>query len=119
MSEPVATLTVDGPFAFVDCTVRVDGDLPTICEWCRGRELPDHDCSNFGTSLLWVGDRVTLATRGHHIRDGRPGPQGVIGWQSDAPFATATVAKVEQEYDNKQPISRSWLVTVTDVEELS
>ena len=96
-------------------TVRVD-DLPSVFDVVRAS---DGDNSIVGRSLR-VGDRVTLATKEWETT----GWGGPIGGKTrtlqqtlvERPFATATVTNIEQGHDNKEPIFRNWLITVSDVE---
>jgi len=118
MTEPVATLIVDdGPrrllMVGMTDTIRIDG-LPTVWD-CGTPYQPAPPVAR----PLRVDDRVFLATPGHNLRDGRPGPQGVIGWQSVTTFATATVAEIDGPAWDGTPGEFHYLVTVTDVEELS
>jgi len=110
MTDPVATLTVDGePHTFNTSSgefivVRIDGNLPTVAE----HKPPPHEpwCGDCYRPLR-VGDRVWLATDEcefcHAHGDSHM-------------FATATVAATD--YHRRYP-DNYWLVTVTDVEALS
>ena len=89
-------------------TVRVD-DLPTVQRDVVHNAIP----ADKQRRLLRVDDRCTLATE--TIVGGHEGD-----WQyATVPFATATVTNIEQEHDNKEPIFRSWIVTVSDVEPIT
>ena len=105
MSEPVATLTVDGdPDDYMEgdmwaFTVRIDGDLPNVVPHAR---------SNIRRPLR-VDDRVWLATKRQALDMPDDVPAGHVR------FATATVAEMWAGYHG----STVSYVTVTDVEELS
>ena len=100
-------------------TVRIDGPLPTVeCQQCDGEGAPlprgtfpnqrnCRHCDGHGTRPLRVGDRVTLAEA--------PNPPHTYT-VPPRPFATATVAKIEESNRLGVTVTR---VTVSEVEALS